>query len=68
MLDLKGLGIGKKTRQNEKLFYRSTFILMAERVGFEPTIAIASYDELATRSFQPTHAPLRNKYKNRHLI
>ena len=41
---------------------------MAERVGFEPTIAIASYDELATRSFQPTHAPLHNKYKNWHLI
>ena len=31
---------------------------MAERVGFEPTIGVATYDDLANRSFQPAHAPL----------
>ena len=31
---------------------------MAERVGFEPTIGVTSYDDLANRSFQPAHAPL----------
>ncbi len=34
---------------------------MAERVGFEPTIGVATYDDLANRSFQPAHAPLHSK-------
>ncbi len=28
---------------------------MAVRVGFEPTVEVSSYDELATRWFKPAH-------------
>ncbi len=42
-------------------------------MGFEPTIRVTSYDDLANRSFQPAHAPLQqlrlsNAYKRIYLV
>ena len=37
----------------EALPYKQSFFILAERVGFEPTVQCNPYDDLANRSFRP---------------
>ena len=41
---------------------------MAESVGFEPTVEVTPYGNLANCWFKPAHPTLHCIYKNLHLI